>query len=202
MSSSRESLKNPIMKTKNVPTSCKVPLKKTIKVLQETKSDSSKVSPKKYKNDGEISGFVYENILFKETGNGKIECGVCQVECSRLILHMNKNEYCTEYFSNMVDFKLEYSRYRHKQSQKQLMKDKKVPLSTPGCSKLLKAMLKSWKQMKQKIAIKMNIWKTELIKILRIQRDSNMRKLFLKSFPKIKSDVGFVRENVADLLCI
>ena len=30
---------------------------------------------------------------------------------------MNDNEYCTAYFSNMANFKLEYSKYRHKQSK-------------------------------------------------------------------------------------
>ena len=49
----------------------------------------------------ESEGFIFEGILFRETSTGKMECGVCKVECSRLIVHMNGNDYCTEYFSSM-----------------------------------------------------------------------------------------------------
>ena len=79
---------------------------------KETKSKSLNDS------SNEIAGFIYEDILFKETGDGKVICGVCEVDCKRLIVHMNGNEYCTEYFSNMEEFKIEYSRYRHTQSNK------------------------------------------------------------------------------------
>ena len=109
------------------------PPKKQKNDIQEAENDNSKVSPKKYKKAEEITGFVYEDILFKETGNDKVQCGGCQVECSRLILHMNGNEYCTEYFSNMANFKLEYSRYRHKQSQRQKKEQKEVERQESSC---------------------------------------------------------------------
>ena len=80
------------------------------KTLEETKSESLDASPKKHKNTDDIPGFIYEDILFKETGEGEVICGVCEVECKRLIFHMNGNEYCSEYFSSMEDFKVEYSR--------------------------------------------------------------------------------------------
>ena len=73
---------------------------------------------KKYEKEEDADGFIFEDILFKNTEDGKVRCGVCQVECSRLIVHMNGNEYCTEYFSNMATFKLEYSKYRHKKSKR------------------------------------------------------------------------------------
>ena len=109
------------------------PPKKQKNDIQEAENDNSKVSPKKYKKAEEITGFVYEDILFKETGNDKVQCGVCQVEWSRLILHMNGNECCTEYFSNMANFKLEYSRYRHKQSQRQKKEQKEVERQESSC---------------------------------------------------------------------
>ena len=84
----------------------------------KTVEDKAPLTTKK--NDEKITkkeAFIYENILFKETESDKIVCGVCEVECSKLIVHMNGNKYCTEYFSDMTDFKKKYSEYRDKRSR-------------------------------------------------------------------------------------
>ena len=58
--------------------------------------------PKKnYTNSEKMGDFIFENIRFKVTETGKISCGVCEVECLRLIVHMNGNKNCIKYFSNM-----------------------------------------------------------------------------------------------------
>ena len=85
---------------------------------KEAKTEGLEVSGGKYENKEDGAGFLFEDILFKVTENDKIKCGICQVECNRLIVHMNQNEYCTQYFSNMAEFKLEYSRYRHSKSNR------------------------------------------------------------------------------------
>ena len=85
---------------------------------KETESKSLNVSYKKCEKEEDVSGFIFEDILFENTCDGKVRCGVCQAECDRLVVHMNGNEYCTEYFSNMTTFKLEFSKYRHKQSKR------------------------------------------------------------------------------------
>ena len=59
---------------------------------------------------------MFEDIFFTISRNENIICGVCQVECSHLIVHMTGNEYCTQYFSDMEEFKKEYSKYRDKMS--------------------------------------------------------------------------------------
>ena len=84
----------------------------------KTVEDKAPLTTKK--NDEKITkmeAFFYENILFKETESDKIVCGVCEVECTKLIVHMNGNKYCTEYFSDMTDFKKKYSEYRDKRSR-------------------------------------------------------------------------------------
>ena len=65
-----------------------------------------------------VATILYLSILFKDSGNGKMKCGVCQKEYNRLIVHMNGNDYCTAYFSNMEEFEIEYSKFRGKQSRK------------------------------------------------------------------------------------
>ena len=82
----------------------------------KTNENETNVSKKKDGKEVEAEGFIFEDILFKNTEDGKVRCGVCQVECSRLIVHMNGNEYCPQYLSNMTAFKLEYSKYRQKKS--------------------------------------------------------------------------------------
>ena len=58
--------------------------------------------------------------------DGKMKCGVCKTECNRLIVHMNWNEYCTEYFSNMVEFKRKYSEFRDKMSRRRNAEKRKA----------------------------------------------------------------------------
>ena len=65
-------------------------------------SESSKVSHKTYENEENVVGFKFEDILFEETKNGKVKCGICQVECGRLIVHMNDNDYCRANRANFV----------------------------------------------------------------------------------------------------
>ena len=88
---------------------------KIIKTTQKNDSDVTQKNPKRFE---ETEDFIFEDIRFMETENGKIRCGVCEVECEKLILHMNRNKYCTEYFSNMHMFKMKYSKFRHDRSRK------------------------------------------------------------------------------------
>ena len=53
-------------------------------------------------------------------------CGKCEVECSRLIVHMNGNRYCTEYFSNMAEFKRKYSEFRDRMSRSKMSEKRKA----------------------------------------------------------------------------
>ena len=53
-------------------------------------------------------------------------CGICEVECSRLIVHMNGNRYCTEYFSNMAEFKRKYSEFRDRMSRSKMSEKRKA----------------------------------------------------------------------------
>ena len=53
------------------------------------------------------------DVIFEELGAGMIRCGICQIACSRLVSHLNKNEKCSRSFS-MPGFKKEYSKYRHR----------------------------------------------------------------------------------------
>ena len=86
----------------------------------EMVGDTAPLTTKKNdENTSKMEAFIYENILFKETESGKIVCGVCEIECSKLIVHMNGNKYCTEYFSDMVEFKRKYSQFRDKRSRTQ-----------------------------------------------------------------------------------
>ena len=64
----------------------------------------------------DLEGFKYSDIYFKELPQNKVECGICQVDCSRLIVHLNASTDCAKQISNMVDLKTEYSKYRHRQS--------------------------------------------------------------------------------------
>ena len=80
------------------------PQKKT-KFTKATKNKSSVVEQKNDKNEGKDESFKFEYICFKENEDGTVNCGVCQIKCKDLIVHMNGNDYCTEYFSNMEEFK-------------------------------------------------------------------------------------------------
>ena len=52
----------------------------------------------------EIKFFEWGNIKFEEMENGKMRCGICQIECLRLIFHRNGNDICRNCI-NMVKFK-------------------------------------------------------------------------------------------------
>ena len=69
--------------------------------------------------------FKYEGISFQELETGKIVCGICQVECQRLICHLNKSAECNKSF-NMENFKVEYVKYKARlRKNKQENKQKK-----------------------------------------------------------------------------
>ena len=58
-------------------------------------------------------GFEFDNILFEEVENGQTRCGICKIDCLRLIVHLNRYERCASSF-DMLRFKAEYSKYRSK----------------------------------------------------------------------------------------
>ena len=41
-------------------------------------------------------GFTFGGYKFNEIIDGKIRCGVCQVDCIRLVFHLNGNKKCSE----------------------------------------------------------------------------------------------------------
>ena len=96
----------------NVSDQTESPPKKRIKCSEKAQNIISDATKKNEKYQVETEDFIFEDIRFKENENGKISCGVCEVECIRLVVHMNSNKYCTEYFSDMGKFKIEYSKYR------------------------------------------------------------------------------------------
>ena len=71
------------------------------------------MNKKNDKNEGKDESFKFEYICFKENEDGTVNCGVCQIKCKDLIVHLNGNDYCTEYFSNMEEFKRNYLMYRY-----------------------------------------------------------------------------------------
>ena len=104
-------------------------------VLKESQNNTADVQIKE-ESGINCAGFIFEGILFIETGTGKVKCGVCQVECSRLIVHMNGNDYCTEYFSSMDEFKLEYSKYRDKESKRKASARRRSEVENPDVRNL------------------------------------------------------------------
>ena len=58
--------------------------------------------------------FKFAGVGFDIQDNGKIKCGVCQIEWPRLIVHLNKNVECKSKF-NMEEFRKEYSNFRSRQ---------------------------------------------------------------------------------------
>ena len=96
------------------------------KYLETVEDKDSLTAKKNADNTEKMEDFLYENILFKEMDNGKIRCGICKVECNRLIVHMNGNKYCTEYFSNMADFKKKYSDFRDKRGREKNRRKRKL----------------------------------------------------------------------------
>ena len=102
----------------NVSDQTESPPKKRIKCSEKAQNIISDATKKNEKYQVETEDFIFEDIRFKENENGKISCGVCKVECIRLVVHMNSNKYCTEYFSDMGKFKIEYSKYRDRTSRR------------------------------------------------------------------------------------
>ena len=86
-----------------------------VKMSSENKKPAM-VAPKKGKEYEESECFKFEGICFRELGNGNIICGICQLECMRLVAHMNESSRCSDIFS-MDQFKSEFSKFRHTQSQ-------------------------------------------------------------------------------------
>ena len=65
--------------------------------------------------------FKFSGICFRELDNGNMICGICQVECTRLVFHMNESSMCSLNFS-LDELRLEYSKYRSRQSQEKKRK--------------------------------------------------------------------------------
>ena len=96
------------------------------KKTKYSETDDDSATKKNNGNTPETEDFIFENILFKETGSGNTRCGVCMVECARLIVHMNGSKYCTEYFSDMAEFRRKYSEFRDRRSRKKNMEKSKA----------------------------------------------------------------------------
>ena len=102
------------------------PPPKKSKYLETDESINAHATKKNDKISAETEDFLFENILFKVTEIGNTICGVCKLECARLIIHMNGNRYCTEYFSDMAEFKRKYSEFRDRRSRNKNAKNRKV----------------------------------------------------------------------------
>ena len=94
------------------------PPPKKLKCVEKAKNKAPELNNENEKNTKEREDFIFEDIRFKEAANGKIKCGVCEVECTKLIVHLNGNKYCTEYFSNMAELTRKYSEFRDKLSRR------------------------------------------------------------------------------------
>ena len=88
------------------------------------------VSPTKDKEYEVAECFKFEGISFRELNNGNIICGVCQVECMRLVVHLNESLKCSDVFK-MNEFKAEYSKFRHAESQRKKRKSDIDDVSEP-----------------------------------------------------------------------
>ena len=87
---------------------------KNSKTSQDEYSDATKENVEyREVNDN----FKFEGVTFEEQENGKVKCGVCQMEVSRLIVHMNKISGCRSQF-DMEEFRKEYSNFRDRQRRK------------------------------------------------------------------------------------
>ena len=87
------------------------------KQCDTAKNDFSILGAKKNKVYEEYESFKFEGICFKELRNGNVICGICQVECIRLVVHMNESSLCSGIFS-MDEFRSEYSKYRDRRSRR------------------------------------------------------------------------------------
>merc|ERR1711954_39387 len=84
--------------------------------MSNKKKKPAIADPKKNKEYEESECFKFEGICFRELGNGNIICGICQLEVMRLVVHMNESSRCSDIFL-MDQFKLEFSKFKHRQSQ-------------------------------------------------------------------------------------
>merc|ERR1711954_20256 len=84
--------------------------------MSSKKEKYAMVAPQNGKEYEESECFKFEAICFRELGNGNIICGICQLECMRLVAHMNESSRCSDIFS-MDQFKSEFFKFRHTQSQ-------------------------------------------------------------------------------------
>ena len=80
--------------------------------LKEENSQKCKMENDKKSKTEDSASFQYEGICFQELAQNKVRCGVCQVECARLIVHLNGSPDCAKCFTNMANLKTEYSKYR------------------------------------------------------------------------------------------
>ena len=58
-----------------------------------------------------MKDFQWGNFVFLELTNGKIRCGVCQEECTRLIKHMRSSPECSNGI-DMEEFKTSLKRFK------------------------------------------------------------------------------------------
>ena len=76
-------------------------------------STSCQTSKKESSSEDNISKkmefFQFGQVCFEELDSGKIKCGVCQIECIRLMSHLNGSQKCSQYF-NLGIFKSEYTK--------------------------------------------------------------------------------------------
>merc|ERR1712243_159882 len=52
--------------------------------------------PKIVKKSHESKSFKFGGLCFRELDNGNMICGICQVECPKLVFHMNDSSMCSE----------------------------------------------------------------------------------------------------------
>ena len=75
------------------------------------------VLPNNDRNQEVKEGFNFANVCFIEVNNGKIKCGICQIECIRLMSHLNGSKKCSQYL-NMEKLKTEFTNYKARQSRR------------------------------------------------------------------------------------
>ena len=73
---------------------------------------------KKESSSGEIisqgeklESFKCGEVCFEVLDKGYMRCGVCHIECIRLMSHLNGSEECSQYF-NLEIFKIEYGKHK------------------------------------------------------------------------------------------
>ena len=130
------------------------PQQKKRKIMETAQNKGVGATKKNPKTAEETEDFIFEDICFKKNVNGKIRCGVCDLECSRLIVHMNGNQYCTEYFSNMSEFKRKYSEFRDQKSRRKNV-DKRTAEDQEGSEKIscLRKLVRNEEEFGKKIVL-------------------------------------------------